>query len=80
MAKITGSAEENGYGFYALLSETLGENYLNTNVSTVKFDVYIVNGNMRTNSTNWTFNSKIDGSNVYNQYGISAFAINFYNI
>lgn len=67
MAKITGSAEKNGYGFYALLSETLGENYLNTNVSTVKFDVYIVNGNMRTNSTNWTFNSKIDGTNVYNK-------------
>lgn len=66
MAKITGTAAKNGYGFYAILTETLGENYLSENTSTVKYEVYIVNGNKRTNSSNWTFNAKIDGSNVYN--------------
>lgn len=67
MAKITGTAAKNGYGFYAILTETLGENYLSENASTVKYEVYIVNGNKRTNSSNWTFNAKIDGSNVYNK-------------
>lgn len=69
MAKITGTAAKNGYGFYAILTETLGSNYLSTNASTVKYDVYIVNGSKRTNSSGWTFNAKIDGSNVYNQTG-----------
>ena len=69
MAKITGTAAKNGYGFYAILTETLGSNYLSTNASTVKYEVYIVNGSKRTNSSNWTFNAKIDGSNVYNQTG-----------
>ena len=67
MAKIDGTTAKNGYGFYAVLTETLGENYLNTNVTTVNYEVYIVNGNKRTDSSNWTFNAKIDGTNVYNE-------------
>ena len=67
MAKITGTSSKNGYGFYAILTETLGENYLSTNASTVKYEVYIVNGNIRTNSSGWTFNAKIDGTNAYNK-------------
>ena len=69
MAKITGSVSKNGYGFYAVLTETLGENYLSTNTTKVKYEVYIQNGNVRTESNNWTFNAKIDGSNVYNETG-----------
>lgn len=67
MAKITGSVEKNGYGFYAVLTETKPSNYLSTNATTVNYSVYIQNGNKRTNSNNWTFNAKIDGSNVYNK-------------
>lgn len=69
MARINGSSAKNNYGFYALLTETLGTNYLNTNTTTVKYEVYIVNVNARTESGNWTFNAKIDGSNVYNKTG-----------
>ena len=67
MATINGTVGKNGYSFYAVLSETLPSNYLATNVSTVKYQVYIKNGNKRTNSSNWTFNAKIDGTNVYNK-------------
>ena len=67
MAKINGTTAKNGYGFYAILTETLGENYLSENASTVEYEVYIVNGNKRTDSSDWTFNAKIDGSNVYNK-------------
>lgn len=69
MARINGTSAKNNYGFYALLTETLGTNYLNTNTTTVKYDVYIVNVNARTESGNWTFNAKIDGANVYNKTG-----------
>ena len=69
MARINGTSAKNNYGFYALLTETLGNNYLNTNTTTVKYEVYIVNVNARTESGNWTFNAKIDGSNVYNKTG-----------
>lgn len=67
MAKIDGTSAKNGYGFYAVLTETLGNNYLNTNVTTVNYEVYIVNGSKRTDSNGWTFNAKIDGTNVYNE-------------
>ena len=67
MATINGTVGKNGYSFYAVLSETLPSNYLATNVSTVKYQVYIKNGNKRTNSSNWTFNAKIDGTDVYNK-------------
>ena len=67
MAKITGSVEKNGYGFYAVLTESLPSNYLNTNQTEVAYEVYITNGNVRTSSSNWTFNAKIDGTNVYNK-------------
>lgn len=67
MATINGTVGKNGYSFYAVLTETLPSNYLATNVSTVKYQVYIKNGNKRTNSSNWTFNAKIDGTNVYNE-------------
>ena len=69
MARINGTSAKNNYGFYALLTETLGTNYLNTNTTTVKYEVYIVNVNARTESGNWTFNAKIDGANVYNKTG-----------
>lgn len=69
MARINGTSAKNNYGFYALLTETLGNNYLNTNTTTVKYEVYIVNVNARTESGNWTFNAKIDGVNVYNKTG-----------
>ena len=69
MARINGTSAKNNYGFYALLTETLGNNYLNTNTTIVKYEVYIVNVNARTESGNWTFNAKIDGSNVYNKTG-----------
>lgn len=67
MARINGTTAKNGYGFYAVLAETLGSNYLNTNVTTVDYEVYIVNGNKRTDSNGWTFNAKIDGANIYNE-------------
>ena len=67
MARINGTSSKNGYGFYALLTETLGENYLSTNITTVNYEVYIVNNGKRTESSNWTFNAKIDGTNVYNK-------------
>lgn len=67
MAKITGSVGKNGYGFYALVTETKPTNYIADNATTVNYEVYIVNGNKRTSSSGWTFNAKIDGSNVYNK-------------
>lgn len=67
MAKITGTVGKNGYGFYAVLNENLPANYLNTNQSEVAYEVWITNGNVRTSSSNWTFNAKMDGSNVYNK-------------
>lgn len=67
MARINGTSAKNGYGFYAVLTDIKGENYLNTNTTTVKYEVYIVNGSKRTDSNGWTFNAKIDGSDVYDK-------------
>lgn len=69
MAKITGEVEKNGYGFFALVTETIPENYISTNATTFNYEVYIVNGNKRTSSSNWIFNAKVDGVNVYNETG-----------
>ncbi|MBO5142690.1 MAG: hypothetical protein J6C46_06785 [Clostridia bacterium] len=69
MAKITGSVEKNGYEFYAILTETKSDDYLTTNITTVNYSVYLKNGATRTESSNWTFNAKIDGNNVYNKTG-----------
>lgn len=69
MARIDGTSAKNGYGFYAILTEQLGTNYLDTNTTKVNYEVYIVNVNARTESGNWTFNAKIDGANVYNKTG-----------
>lgn len=65
MATINGTCSlGRGYSFYAEVYETNVDDV--NNESTVKYEVYVKNGNMRAESSNWTFNAKIDGSNVYN--------------
>ena len=68
MATINGTCSlGRGYSFYAYVYETAVDDI--NNQSTVKYEVYVKNGNMRTESSNWTFNAKIDGGNVYNATG-----------
>ena len=68
MATINGTCSlGRGYSFYAYVYETAVDDI--NNQSTVKYEVYLKNGNMRTESSNWTFNAKIDGDNVYNATG-----------
>lgn len=65
--RINGSVGKNGYTFYALVTETIPTNYITTNQTIVNYEVYLENGNTRTNTNGWTFNAKIDGTNVYSK-------------
>ena len=66
MATINGTCSLNrGYSFYANVYEISVDNV--NNKSTIQYDVYVKNGSMRTQSSGWTYNAKVDGTNVYNQ-------------
>lgn len=68
MARIYGSTSlGRNYSFFADISETNVDK--DNNQSTVKYEVYVQNGDRRTDSNGWTFNAKIDGSDVYNATG-----------
>lgn len=67
MAQINGSSSKNNYGFYAVITESLPSNYINTNKTIINYTIYIKNNNVRFNSSGWTKYVKIDGSNVFYQ-------------
>lgn len=67
MAQLNGSSSKNNYGFYAVITESLPSNYINTNKTIINYTIYIKNNNVCFNSSGWTKYVKIDGSNVFNQ-------------
>lgn len=64
---INGTVDRNGYEFYAIVTESFDVNYIIYNRSTVNYEIYLKNGSARTNTGGWTFNAKVDGTNIYYQ-------------
>ena len=69
MAQINGTSSKNSYGFYAIVTETMPQDYITRNTTSVEITIYIKNNGKRFNSNNWTKNIKIDGQNVLNFTG-----------
>ena len=69
MARITGTVGKNGYEFYADLVEMQLDDYIATNTTIVKYDVYIKNNGTRFNSNNWTKYIKVDSETIYEKTG-----------
>ena len=71
MASYGGYSSQNGYGFYIDVWETRDDaTYINTNKTTIHVNAVLVNGSVRTQSSNWTYNINIGGVDypVYGQY------------
>lgn len=62
MATIYGSSSKNGYGFYVVLTDAeVGTSSQNT--SKINYELYIKNGDVRFNGSNYVVNMTINGTN-----------------
>lgn len=80
MAKIVGESSKNDYGFYAILTQSKPDNYLEINSSYLYYYIYLVNNGKRTESSNWAFIASIDDVEVYNKtkQKVASNSVDFY--